>query len=122
MGFKVVSEDLSAHASHLDGLVDRLKTAVSAAETASMSDDSFGLLCAFLPSMINPVEEQGLDALRAAVEGVSATADNVRGVARDYSEVDTDGSDRFGRILREPTPSLPKMEATERTARRSVDV
>lgn len=84
-GFGVEPDELVAHASHVDGLVDRLKTAVSAAETA-MSDDAYGLLCAFLPPIVNPTGEQAKDTVSAAVEGVQQIADNVRVAAAAYRE------------------------------------
>lgn len=86
--FNVQAEDLTAHASHLEGLTDRLQTAISAAETVSMSDEAYGLLCSFLPPIVNPTEEEGLNALKAAKEGVTVTADNLRSTARDYQDTD----------------------------------
>ena len=86
--FNVQAEELTAHASHLDGLTDRLDTAISAAETVSMSDEAYGLLCSFLPPIVNPMEEEGAKALKAAKEGVTLTADNVRSTARDYQDTD----------------------------------
>ncbi|SEG96085.1 Excreted virulence factor EspC, type VII ESX diderm [Saccharopolyspora kobensis] len=97
MTFQVEAEDLTAHASHLDGLADRFDTAISAAEQA-MSDDAYGLLCSFLPPIINPTEEEGMAALKAAKEGVSTTADNVRQTAKEYQETDEAGADNFGKF------------------------
>ncbi|RKT84496.1 Excreted virulence factor EspC, type VII ESX diderm [Saccharopolyspora antimicrobica] len=97
MTFQVEAEDLTAHASHLDGLADRFDTAISAAETA-MSDDAYGLLCSFLPPIINPTEEEGMAALKAAKEGVTTTADNVRQTAKEYQETDEAGADNFGKF------------------------
>ncbi|SFA71314.1 Excreted virulence factor EspC, type VII ESX diderm [Amycolatopsis marina] len=88
MRYEVVPEDLVAHASHLDGLVDRLNTAASAARTVSMSDQAYGLLCAFMPMIVNPMEEEASGALDAAVEGVGITADNVRAAAAGYQDAD----------------------------------
>ena len=95
MTFEVVSEELTAHASHLDGLVDRLDTAISAAQEVSMSDEAYGLLCSFLPPIVNPMEEEGMNALKAASEGVSTTADNVRTTAKNYQETDDGNSESF---------------------------
>ncbi|MER7015162.1 type VII secretion target [Saccharopolyspora sp. NPDC000359] len=97
MTFQVEAEDLTAHASHLDGLSDRFDTAIDAAQQA-MSDDAYGLLCSFLPPIINPMEEEGLEALKAAKEGVSTTADNVRQTAKEYQEVDQAGADNFSQF------------------------
>ena len=100
MSYEVVSEELTKHAAHLDELVDRLGTAISAAETVSMSDEAYGLLCSFLPPKINPVEEEGMNALRAASEGVRATADNVRTTARSYEQTDDGNSASFEGFVR----------------------
>lgn len=85
--FEVVSSELRAHASHLDGLSDRLNTAVSAAGQVSMDNQAYGILCAFLPPIVNATTQQdATDALKAAVEGMSTTADNVRTAASNYDE------------------------------------
>lgn len=100
MSIEVVTEELTAHASHLDGLVDRLDTALSAAETVSMSDEAYGLLCSFLPPTINPVEEEGMNALKAASEGVNITADNVRATAVQYQDTDDGNSQSFDPLFK----------------------
>ncbi len=101
MSYKVAPEELTAHASHLDGVKDRVNTAVSAAsETANMSDDAFGLMCSFLPPEINPMEQRGVDALHAASEGIAATADNVRKTADEYRDSDEAGSESIGAFLK----------------------
>jgi len=99
MSYEVVPDELRSHASHLDGLLDRLSTAVSAANTVSMADDAYGLLCSFLPPIINPMEEKGIEALQAAVEGVGTTAENVRTTATQYQESDETNSQPFQRAL-----------------------
>ncbi|GAB2792212.1 type VII secretion target [Amycolatopsis magusensis] len=88
MAYEVEPEDLIAHASHLDGITDRLNTALDAAHTVSMDDSAYGLLCSFLPPIVNPMEEKGIEALNAAVEGVTTTAGNVRTAADSYRETD----------------------------------
>ncbi|QUH03521.1 ESX-1 secretion-associated protein [Saccharopolyspora erythraea] len=100
MTFEVTAEELTAHGSHLDGLTDRLKTAISAAETVSMSDEAYGLLCSFLPPIVNPMEQKGMDALKAASEGVSATADNIRSTAKQYLDTDDGNAVSFDPLLK----------------------
>jgi hypothetical protein len=96
-GFNVEPDDLVAHASHLDGLVDRLNTAQQAADYA-MSDDAYGLLCAFLPPIINPTGDKAKEAIGGAVEGVQATADNVRAAAKSYQEGDAGQAEPFKKL------------------------
>lgn len=92
MFFNVVVDELRGHASHLDGLLDRLNTAGSAAVTVSMADDAYGLLCSFLPPIINPMEQAGIDALTAASDAVGATAENIRTTATHYQDTDETNS------------------------------
>lgn len=98
MTFEVVAEELTAHASHLEALTDRVDTAISAAETVSMSDEAYGLLCSFLPPIINPMEQEGINALKATKEGISTTADNVRQTSKAYQETDEAGADNFSQF------------------------
>ena len=99
--FEVVPEDLVAHASHLDGLVDRLGTAADAARTVSMSDAAYGLICQFVPPFVNPMEQKAMDAIDAAAEGVQITADNVRATATTYEEDDKADAVLFDKTLDE---------------------
>ncbi|WP_020660141.1 type VII secretion target [Amycolatopsis benzoatilytica] len=104
-GFRVEPDDLMAHASHLDGLVDRLNTASQAADYA-MSDDAYGLLCAFLPPIINPTGEKAKEAIGSAVEGVQATSDNVRTAAKSYQDGDEGESQPFKKVDAETDGAL----------------
>jgi hypothetical protein len=97
-GYNAVPGELRAHGSHLDGLVDRLGMAVDAARIASMPGDSYGLLCAFLPPIISPVEEKAADALAAAVAGVTAAADGIRTTATTYDDQETANAEPFARM------------------------
>ena len=90
--YEVQPDDLVAHASHLDGLVDRLDSAMQAADYA-MSDDAYGLLCSFLPPIITPTGEKAKDALSASSEGVQTLSDNVRKAADSYREAETASKD-----------------------------
>jgi hypothetical protein len=104
--FEVVPEELETHASHIDGLVDRLSTCADAARTVSMSDSAYGLICQFVPPFVNPMEEKAMAAIDAAHEAVGKTADNVRAVATTYEDQDQARADVF-----------KKTESTELRAR-----
>ncbi|HET6504754.1 MAG TPA: type VII secretion target [Amycolatopsis sp.] len=92
--FEVEPDDLMAHASHLGGVVDRLNQAVQAADYA-LSDDAYGLLCAFLPAIVNPTGQQATDALTASVEGFTTIADSVRSAANAYRDSDDSAAEPF---------------------------
>ena len=99
--FEVAPDDLIAHASHLEGLVDRLNSAHSATASA-MSDDAYGLLCAFLPPIVNPTGERAADTIKSAAEGMQATADNVRTAAKSYLDGDEANAEPFKAHYRGP--------------------
>jgi len=101
-GFELAADELTAHGSHVDGLSDRLDTTLDAARIASMGDEAYGLLCAFVPPIVNPMEQKAVDALKAAVDGMRATAEHVRTTARQYTE-------------RDAAIAQPFLRATERT-------
>ncbi|KZB81701.1 type VII secretion target [Amycolatopsis regifaucium] len=92
--FDVDPDDLTAHASHLEGLVDRLETAQGATGSA-MSADAYGLLCAFLPPIVNPTGERAAEAIKAGAEAVLALADNVRTASKSYVDGDRDNAEPF---------------------------
>jgi hypothetical protein len=113
--FEVVPEELVAHASHLDGLVDRLSTCADAARTVSMSDSAYGLICQFVPPFVNPMEQKAMAAIDAAAEGVSTTADNVRATATTYQEDDEADAALFrktGEALAPTKTASPRMTAS----------
>jgi hypothetical protein len=118
MSFDVVVDDLRAHASHLDGLMDRLSTAVSAANTVSMSDDAYGLLCSFLPPIVNPMEQEGIDSLNAASEAVGTTAGNVRLAADHYEDSDQANAQPFTATLSSAVAPTAMMASRARSLSR----
>lgn len=94
----VTPDELREHASGVDEVIDRLDTAVEAAQQVSLDNDAYGILCRPFAWMLDPVEQYGIDTLKQAVEGMRDTAENVRGAAEDYESVDQDNSDMLGEI------------------------
>ncbi|ONI92755.1 ESX-1 secretion-associated protein [Saccharothrix sp. ALI-22-I] len=88
MSFEVEPAELRAHASHLDGLTDRLTAAVDAANTVLFGDSAYGVVCSFLPPLLNTTLREAAETLRASVEGMAATADDLRATALTYDEQD----------------------------------
>jgi hypothetical protein len=86
MDFQVVPGELGTHADHVEAIADRLGTALAAANTAAMSDEAYGLLCAFVPPFIKPAEEKTIDSIKAAIDGVRTTAANLRTAGQAYTE------------------------------------
>lgn len=96
----VVIESLRTHASKVDGVADRLDTAVAASQQVSLDNDAYGILCRPFAWMLDPVEEMGVEALRNAVKSMQQVADDVRATAEDYQQVD----DRNSELIRGARP------------------
>lgn len=86
--YEVLTEALRGHATALQGFADRLNQAVDAARQVSMPDDAYGVICQFLPPVLNPLEEHGVAALQGSAEGMDTTAANVTDTAEDYAAAD----------------------------------
>lgn len=87
-GFAVDAEALQVHAQHLDSIAADAALAADAADHVDLGDGAFGLLCSFLPPVVNDAEVSTGDSVRAVHETVQAAADGVRAMARDYADTD----------------------------------
>jgi hypothetical protein len=87
---KILTEDLRAHASKVDSVVEQLGTAVDASQQVSLDNDAYGIICRPFAWMLDPAENVGVEALRKAAEAMGELADEVRSAAEDYQQVDDD--------------------------------
>ncbi|MDQ0379334.1 type VII secretion target [Amycolatopsis thermophila] len=87
-GYEVLTDELGTHAGKVDGLAERLQTAVDAARQVSMDNGAFGVICQPFAMMLDPFEQRGIQALEAAKECVSGTAGNVRTASTNYEGQD----------------------------------
>lgn len=94
-GFELVTAELRAHASRLDGIRDQLNTALAAARTVSLPTGAYGVICQFFPPMVDPVEQMGMDAIGEAVTAMEETATEIRGTADTYDAVDDTNRQAF---------------------------
>jgi Excreted virulence factor EspC, type VII ESX diderm len=97
-GYEVLTAELDAHAGRVDGLADRMRTAVDAARTVSMNDDAFGVICQPFAMLLHPFEQLGVNALSKAAETVTENAGTLRDTARAYDTQESAETARFGEI------------------------
>ncbi len=95
-GFDVVVEALDKHARNLDDRAAAVSEALAAATSVSVSEDAYGIICQFLPPCINPVEDEGINALKAAVECLQEDAQDIRSTAAAYRNTDESQATGFG--------------------------
>ncbi|OZM73731.1 ESX-1 secretion-associated protein [Amycolatopsis antarctica] len=85
-GFEVLGEELETHAGKVDGLAERLRTAVRAAQQVSMDNSAFGVICQPFALLLDPFEQMGVQALEQGAESVADTAGKVRDASSKYAE------------------------------------
>lgn len=83
---QVDPEALILHAGHVEMSathVDQIAGAV-----ATLDAEAFGLMCAFLPPILNQAWPTNLQAIRATAESLRTTANQLRTAANDLAETD----------------------------------
>ncbi|WP_026923209.1 type VII secretion target [Glycomyces arizonensis] len=81
-GIEVDPEELRTHATHIDGLVQRIETVKSAAAQITAAPDAFGPLCEWMAGileekhqMVEPLFDQGMQSLGSNAEALRVCAD-----------------------------------------------
>jgi hypothetical protein len=87
-GYEVLTDELGTHASKVDTLADRLRTAVDAAQQVSMDNSAYGVICQPFALLVDPFEQMGVQALQKAQDSVTDTAGKVREAAQGYEGQD----------------------------------
>jgi hypothetical protein len=94
-GFRASPEELRAHASKLEELGDRLRTALDAANQVTLGTEAYGVLCSFFVPVVHDVSHPGVEALSAASASLAGTAGNVKDTASTYGTVDDESAAMF---------------------------
>lgn len=97
-GYDVLTGELQAHAARVDGLADRLCTAVDAARQVTMNDSAYGVICQPFAMLLQPFEDMGVDALNRAATTAQENASKVRDTAGLYHTTESTEATRFGGI------------------------
>ncbi|WP_370944390.1 type VII secretion target [Amycolatopsis sp. cg5] len=85
-GYRVLGDELGGHAGKVDGLADRMKTAVEAAQQVTMDNSAYGVICQPFALMLDPFEQMGVRALQTASESINGTAAKVRDAVSAYEK------------------------------------
>jgi Excreted virulence factor EspC, type VII ESX diderm len=94
-GYGVLPDELRSHASRLDGLRDRLDTALDAANQVSLGDQAYGVICSFFVPVVHAVSDPGVTALRDGATSMGDTATGVRTTATSYDNVEASNTRPF---------------------------
>jgi excreted virulence factor EspC (type VII ESX diderm) len=95
--FGVQADALLGHASAVDAVADKLRTARAAGAHVTIGRGAYGKLppCQLIASLVDPIQGYGVDALAAAADGLTTTADALRTAARRYLSTDDGVRQRF---------------------------
>lgn len=83
---RINPETLRTHAGHVEATAGDIDQA--AAAVASCTDDAFGLLCSFLPPILNTFWPTSTDAIRKVADGLRQQAQTLRTTANDFEDTD----------------------------------
>ncbi|NMO50151.1 hypothetical protein HH310_02960 [Actinoplanes sp. TBRC 11911] len=85
------------HAGSVEQVGHAMGLARSAVHEVTMDRGACGQLCQFLPAILSPVFDLGLDALYSSVDVLSETAANLRTTAESMSATDAASGQRITR-------------------------
>lgn len=94
-GYEVLAGELQSHATRLEGLTDRLRTAMDAASQVSMNNGAYGVVCQPFALLVQPFEQKAVNALGQGAETLSETIKKVRDTVTEYSTTEDAESARF---------------------------
>lgn len=95
-GFTATDDGLERRARAVAAVADALTEAADAAVVAS-DPRSFGLLCAFFPTLLDPAQQQARDALGRAAETCRRSAGDLDAAGTAFGATDDAGAGGFGR-------------------------
>jgi Excreted virulence factor EspC, type VII ESX diderm len=92
---RVNSAALVSHAGAVDRVADGLTTAGRAGEAVRTGTGAYGVLCHFVPVLLNGLQQAVVDGMTTAAGSVHDTADRLRSVAAAYDAADGNALDRL---------------------------
>lgn len=76
------------HAGSIDTIADAVEQGADAANHVHLGADAYGQLCQFIPSLLEPVSDAAVSALRDTVTALRDTADKLRAAAATSESTD----------------------------------
>lgn len=98
--FAVDVDTLARHAQRIAPVCDQIGLAGDAVRQVNLHDGAFGLLCAFLPVVVDVMVGRTDDVIVAAGETASSMADTVKAMAAEYARVDGQVASRLSALGR----------------------
>lgn len=93
--FGILVNELRAHGSRLDGLQERLSTALAAGREVALGDQAFGQICSFMVPVVHLVTNPGVEVIGQAATTMTDTAGDIRGAANTYETAEQGNTQTF---------------------------
>ncbi|MEV5539481.1 type VII secretion target [Saccharopolyspora shandongensis] len=100
-GFRIPAEQLRTHADRLDGHAAAIGQAADAGRSAQLGTDAYGVICQFLPPVLDSTAETVLSTTSAAHDAVSALSTALREAIADHEATDAEIAAALQRIADE---------------------
>lgn len=97
-GFRVDPGGLETHAAVVEKVAGGVEQAREAGASILVGSDAYGIVCSFLPTLLEPAQSQAVDALASVSAGLRAAAIEVRDAARSYVRLDEAGANAYRRV------------------------
>ena len=97
-GFHVDPAALERHATAVDGIAGRVEQARDAGASVLVGAQAYGIICAMLPVLLRPAQQQTVDTLGQIGSGLRNGANGVRQAAQAYLRLDGATADAYRRI------------------------
>jgi hypothetical protein len=98
--------DVRRHAGAVDDASDGTETARSATAQVQLGDQAYGMLCQFLPGLLDLVANSAVTAMATSVSALSQTAGKLRTAAGGHESTDHASGDRVAATGRQITLPL----------------
>ncbi|WP_067496571.1 type VII secretion target [Actinoplanes sp. TFC3] len=82
--FTVRPQEVAAHSTHVQAVADGVTAAADAGAVVRSGNEAYGQLCAFVPPMLNILQDTVINALRTTAARLNDTAGDLRDTAADY--------------------------------------
>lgn len=92
----VSPESILAHGETIGAIAAEVEVARAAAQTVRLDTGAYGMLCAFVPFVLNKMSDDLMLGLRAAADSLHDTSARLKTVAHEYAAADADAQQRFG--------------------------
>jgi hypothetical protein len=95
-GLQVNTDSLNAHANSVDATATVVDRAGSAGEHVRLGAPAYGLLCQSVPTLIGPIQQTAVAALRASFSALRSSAGLLRQTAALYQTCDESSAEMLG--------------------------